>query len=138
MPPLLRPSQTAAWLLAFALSLGAVGCVRQDTRLEQHRKKFASLGETTAATVNGWLTGQLSGTFATAALETTFRLVEQERSSLAASPSLLQDPRGARLSETSERLSRLLAAAIRDVADANADAARQHLAELPLRAAGQP
>jgi hypothetical protein len=115
-----------------ALALSATGCSRQDARLEQHKKKFESLGATTAFTIDVWLAGDASGTYTRTALETTFQLVEQERSALTKARSL-QDPRGAELSERAERLSRLLANLIADVATADGASARQHVRQIPIR-----
>jgi hypothetical protein len=121
-----------------ALACGQVGCRGHDARLDQHRKSLESLGATTAATVDGWLGGQVSGTYARATLERTLQLVDQERSALATSPEMLQDPRGAALSERAERLSRLLAALLLDVASANGPSARQHAGEIPIRPGARP
>jgi hypothetical protein len=127
----------AVFLTCVALAFSATGCSRQDTRLEQHKKTFESLGATTAATIDAWVGGQVSGTFARAALEKTFQLVEQERTALAKAPEALQDPRGAALSQKAERLSRLLADLMLDVAAANGASARQHVSEIPIRSAEQ-
>ena len=122
--------------LAIALELAAVvlciGCSRQDARLEQHKKNFESLGATTKVITEAWLHGDVSGTYTRTALEQTFYLVEQERAALASRPEMLQDGRGAALSQDAERLSRLIASMIGDVGSANGDAARQRLASLPI------
>lgn len=130
-----RFAGVAVFLTCAALALGAAGCGRQDTRLEQHKKKFESLGATTAVTIDVWLGGQVSGTYARAALETTFQLVERERNALAKAPQALQDPRGAALSERAERLSRLLAGLMVDVATGNGTSAREHVSQIPIRPA---
>lgn len=135
---LMRWSTVATSLTCAALALNANGCSRQDARLEQHRKSFESLGATTVAIVDAWLNGQTSGTYTRAALAKTFQLVEQERTALARAPEALRDPRGASLSQSAERLSRLLAAMDADVAAANGASARQHEAEIPFRPADQP
>jgi hypothetical protein len=128
-----RRGTVAVFLTCAGLALSATGCGRQDTRLEQHRKVFESLGATTAVTIDAWLAGNVSGTYARTALEKTFQLVEQERTALAKAPQALQDPRGAALSQGAERLSRLLAGLMLDVAAANAASARQHVSEIPIR-----
>jgi hypothetical protein len=120
------------WILLI-LALTPSACGRQDTQLQQHKEKFESLGETTAAIVEAWLTGDVSGTYLQIALERTFGLVEQERSALAASPALLLDPRGAQLSRSSEELSRLIAVLIHDAAAADAESVRRRLREIPIR-----
>jgi len=83
--------------------------------------------------MDGWLAGKVSGTFARAALEKTFQLAEQERAVLAKVPATLQDPRGAALSQKAERLSRVLASLVADVAAADGVAARQHVSAIPIR-----
>ena len=127
----------AACVILAGLAGGACGCSRHDARLEQHKKTFESLGATTAAITEAWLTGQVSGTYTRAALENTFQLVEKERTALVKAPETLLDPRGAHLSQVAERLSRLLAAILLDVAAANGASARQHVAEIPISPAQQ-
>ena len=117
--------------------LASSACVRQDARLQQHRDKLESLGATTAAIAEAWLRGSVSGTYTCTALEQTYRLVEQERASLASSPGALIDTRGAQLSQAAEALSRLLAAMLQDVRGADAGSARRHLAAIPIVPARQ-
>lgn len=121
----------APWLI-IAAALGVAACGRQDERLLQHREKFESLGSSTAAIAEAWLAGSTSGTYTRTALQQTFLLVEQERQALASSPDTLLDPRGAELSQSAERLSRLLAALIHDVRAADAPSVRQHLTKIPI------
>ena len=122
--------------LAIALELAAVlvciGCGRQDARLEQHRKNLESLGATTKVVAEAWLSGDVSGTYTETALEQTFHLVEQERATLASRPEMLQDSRGAALSQKAEQLSRLIASMMGDVGSADGDAARARLLSLPI------
>jgi hypothetical protein len=112
-----------------------MGCGRQDTRLQQHREKFESLGATTAAIGESWLAGSTSGTFTVTALNQTFLLVEQERAALASSPEALLDPRGAELSQAAESLSRLIAQMQQDVRAADASSVRRRLANVPIKPA---
>jgi len=138
-PAVSRPCWRLSPVLVVVLALTSAACARQDARLEQHKDKFESLGETTAAICEAWLGGDVSGTYTRTALEQTFMLVEQERSALAASPDTLLDPRGAALSQASERLSRLIASLAHQVQGANAAAVRQLLTDIPIRgSAGQP
>jgi len=123
--------------LILILAIVLAGCAREDEEIRQHRQAFASLGSTMAAIDEAWLDGTISGTFTVTALEQTQQLAEQERAALAASPEMLADPRGAQLSQSAERLSRLLAASIRDVRAADADAVRRHLADNPLPPQGR-
>jgi hypothetical protein len=126
----------ASWIIVAVVALGSLGCGRQDERLQQHREKFESLGASTSAIGEAWLAGSTSGTFTSTALEQTFLLVEQERYALASAPEALVDPRGAELSQAAERLSRLIAAMVRDVRAADAESVRQHLAKIPIAPSG--
>src|SRR4051812_15194299 len=94
--------------MMLALTLGSAACASQNAQLEESRKSLESLGETTAAITDAWLSRNVSSTYSAAALETTFQLVETERATLASDPKALQDQRGAELSQTQERLSRLI------------------------------
>ena len=127
-----RVSCTLIVVLAFT----ATACTRQDARLEQHQQKFESLGETTAAICEAWLGGDVSGTYTRTSLEQIFRLVEEERTALAASPEALLDARGAALSQSAEHLSRLIAILIHDVQGADAASVRQRLTQIPIRPSG--
>ena len=124
--------------LAVTALVVCAGCTRQDAALEQHKTNFESLGATTKVIAEAWLSGEVSGTFAGTALDQTFYLVEQERAKLASKPRMLQDARGAALSERAEQLSRLIASLMRDVSAADGQAARQRIAELPILPQKQP
>jgi hypothetical protein len=115
------------------LAIGSTGCTRQDARLRQHQEQFESLGSTAAFIAEAWLAGSTSGTYTTTALSETFRLVEQERTALASSPQTLIDPRGARLSQLAEALSRVLATMVHDVRAADAPSLRRHISEISIR-----
>jgi hypothetical protein len=125
-------------LLVVVLALTGAACTRHDARLYQHKQKFESLGETTAAICEAWLRGDLSATYTRTALHQTFMLAEQERTALAASPEALLDPRGADLSQSGERLARLIEMLIHDVEGADGNSVRERLAHIPIRPAGQP
>jgi hypothetical protein len=124
----MRPAVAVSLLI---VALGT-GCSRQDARLEQHQKNLESLGATTKVVAQAWLSGQVSGTYTRTALDQTFDLVEQERATLASKPAMLQHPRGARLSQDAEQLSRLIAAIIGDVTSADGHSVRQRLMTLPI------
>jgi hypothetical protein len=115
-----------------------IGCSRQDARLEQHKKNLESFGATTKVVAEAWLSGHISGTYTRTALDQTFYLVEKERSTLASKPAMLEDPRGAALSQDAEQLSRLIATIISDVTSADGQSARQHLTTLPIVPQKQP
>jgi hypothetical protein len=100
--------------------------------LARHKEKFESLGATTNAIAQAWLNGDTSGTYTLTALEQTFLLVEQERSALASSTGMLVNPRGAALSQSAERLSRVIARISEDVRSSDGREARRHLADIPI------
>ena len=127
-----QPFRTTARIVLLATVLAGAGCSRMDERLAQRQEKLESLGATTRAIGDAWLAGSVSGTYTRTALRQTLRLVEQERSTLAATPEALRDPRGARLSQAAERLSRLVAAMSGDVGAADAASVRQRLADIPI------
>jgi hypothetical protein len=124
----MRPTVAVA-VVTLALS---AGCGRQDAQLERHKKNFESLGATTKVVSEAWLSGHVSGTYTRTSLEQTFYLVEQERATLASTPAMLQDPRGAALSQDAEHLSRLIASIIGDVTSADGHSVRQRLTTLPI------
>jgi hypothetical protein len=123
-------------VLALVLA-GAAGCKRQDARLQEHHEKLQSLGATTVAIGNAWLAGNTSGTYTSTALEQTFVLLEKERSALASEPEAVLDPGGADLSQTAERLSRLLALMMQDVRSADPASLRQRLTKIPFASPDQ-
>jgi hypothetical protein len=128
----MRSTRLATRRVAIALTALTIGCSGLDRRLQQHHEKLASLESTTVLVARAWLSGDVSGTYTTTALEQTFALVEQERAALASAPQALLDPRGARLSQAAERLSRLIAVMINDVRAADAPAVRRGLAAVPI------
>lgn len=128
----MRERSSVSFCVVAVVVLISSACRGQDQRLKQHKETFESLGATTAAIGEAWLSGSLPGTYTRTALEQTFLLVEQERTALAKSPESVLDPRGAQLSQAAERLSRLLAVLIHDVRTADGASARQHLREIPI------
>jgi hypothetical protein len=106
-------------------------CNGQERRLQQRQEKIESLGATATAVGNAWLDQSVSSTYARTALDQTFLLLEQERSTLASSPENLIDGRGARLSQAAERLARTIALISDDVTRGDATSARQHLSTVP-------
>jgi hypothetical protein len=112
--------------------LGAASCSRHDQQLQDHQDAFGSLSASVHAVVGHWLTGTVSGTYASTALEQLLLMVEQERSALTASPKLLIDRRGAALADSAAQLSREIAVILASVRDADGNTARQHLAVLPF------
>ncbi len=122
--------------IAFALTavaLAATACTSQDAALQQHQEKLESLGSSAAAIAEAWLDGSTSDRYTRTAFEQIYQLVEQERATLATTPDALASSRGAHLSETAGRLSRLLAVMIHDVARGDAPTVRQRITQIPIR-----
>ena len=113
----------------------AISCSRQDRDLEQHQETLASLSSSTAAIVDAWLHGSVSGTFTLSALEQMLALVEQDRASLTASPKLLIDQRGAALADSAAQMSVRIASIMSAVQDADAHRAREQVAAIPFHKA---
>jgi hypothetical protein len=122
--------EVAAPVFLFTAALIASACGRQDQRLRQHDQKLESLAASATAIGRAWLAGSTSGTYTITALEQTYVLVEKERAALASTPDALVDPRGAELSQTAERLSRVLAAIRYEVRGADAASVRQRLHDI--------
>ena len=121
-----------------ALTLAATtACSSLDDQLRQHRQKLESLGATTEAVGEAWLAGSVSPTYTRTALEQTLVLVEDESAALARTPGALAAPGGAGLSQSAERLSRLLADLTCDVRSGNRPSARRHLTEIPIKPRGR-
>lgn len=127
-----RAGRLAAWIVLVIAAVGVAGCTSLDDRLQQHREKLESLESSTAAIGEAWLAGSTSGTYTRTALQQMFLLVEQERRALTSAPEALLDARGAELSQSAERLSRLLAAMMHDVEAADAVSVRQRLTTIPI------
>jgi hypothetical protein len=120
------------------VALAAISaCSRQDQRLQQHREELESLSASAAAIGSAWLSGDTSGTYTLAALEQMYLLTEKERTALASTPAALADPRGAQLSQSAERLARVLAAMRHDVRTSNASSVRRHLSDIAGKASEQ-
>ncbi len=125
-------ASTASWVLFAAVAASAaLGCGEQG-KLEGHKEKLESLGSTMSLVAEAWLAGNVSRAYAVTALKQTQLLVEDERSAFAVDPKALRDPLGAQLSELAERLSRVLAATIYDVATGDAQSVRRRLNEIPI------
>jgi hypothetical protein len=119
--------------VASAIVIAAAACAAcsdQNEKLRAHQEKIQSLSASTGSIADAWLAGSTSGTYAVTALEQTFLLLEKERAALASEPESLVDSRGAELSQSAERLSRMIATMIRDVRRSDSAAVRQHLAHV--------
>jgi hypothetical protein len=122
-------------VVALLAAICAAACSRHDTRLADHADAFASLSATTTAIVDNWLRGSVSGTYALTALDRTYVLVEQERTALTSSASLVIDARGAALADSAADLAHHIADLIAAVSRADAAGARHQLGELPFQKA---
>ena len=127
----------AGSIVLATVALIAAACGREDQRLQQHHEKLESLAASAAAIGNAWLSGSTSGTYTVGALEQTYLLVEKERGALASTPDALLDPRGAALSQSAERLSRVLAAMRHEVRGSDASSVRHHLRDISDLAAAR-
>ncbi len=125
MPRLLTHS-----IVLVLIAMVTTGCTRHDERLRQHREKLESLAASTNALGKAWLSGRTSGTYTRNALAHVFLLVEQERNSMTSRPDALVDPRGAQLSQSAERLERLLATLRHDVSVSDVQSVRRTLSSL--------
>lgn len=131
-------SRILALLVAASTIAIATACASRDAQLQQHREKLASCEASTSAIADAWLAGSVSGTYAVTALQQTLRLVEDERRAFATDPQALLDPRGAQLSQTAERLSRVIAMVMHDIQNADARSVRLHLSDMPEAPSERP
>jgi hypothetical protein len=129
--------RTIANVALLSTALAALSCSDQDAQLQQHKEKFESLTATTTAIGEAWLDQSASSTYARAALERTYLLLEQERAKLVGSPESLLDERGVHLAQDAELLSRTIASMIGDVKRADSHALRQRLSTLPRLTEGR-
>jgi hypothetical protein len=119
-------------IVAIIAAMALAACTSQSDALEQHQEKLESLGASSAAIAEAWLGDTVSSKYTSTALEQIYQLVEQERTALAAKPQALADARGAYLSAAAERLSRLLAVMMQDVAHGDPAALRDHASKIPI------
>jgi hypothetical protein len=96
---------------------------------------MASLSSSTAAIVDAWLRGSVSGTYTSTALEQMLMMVEADRAALTASPKLLIDPRGAMLADSAARFSQRIAAILSAVQRADSATVRAEVAAIPFQRA---
>jgi hypothetical protein len=124
------PQRLTRSLLLSAMAVAFSGCTQHDERLQQHQEKLESLTASAIAIGKARLSGSTSDTYTRAALERIFTFVEDERAALASVPETLLDPRGAKMSQSAERLSRVLAAMQHDVRESDARSLRQRVSDL--------
>lgn len=130
-PPVHRHLARAWPLVLAAAAVFAAGCTSADSRIQLHAEKLASLRSSTQLVLDSWLSGRTRTVYTLTALEQTAALLDDERSELAQAPDALADPRGGRLSQAAERLSRRLAVAIQHVRRGNRDAVRADVNAVP-------
>jgi hypothetical protein len=114
----------------------AVGCSGKASDVQQHGEKIDSLRATAVSVTTAWLAGDVSGTYAMAALERTFDLIADERDALASTPENLTLPAANAALNQSEALTRTVGALWDAVRNADAASARRHLSELASPPAG--
>src|SRR5436190_17475330 len=134
LAPMISMVRPLLVLISALMSVGLSGgsCTLQRSWIQTHQETLDSLSSTTVAIGRAWLAGDVSETFTRIALQRTFVLVEHERRALAATPQALLDSREAHLSDAADRLARILAMMISDVAAADAGAIRRRLTDVPL------
>ena len=123
------PQRLTRTLVLSAMALVFSGCGQQE-RLQQHQEKLESLTASAIAIGKARLSGSTSDTYTRVALEQIYTFVEDERTALASVPETLLDPRGAKMSQSAERLLRVLAAMQHDVRGSDARSLRQRVNDL--------
>jgi hypothetical protein len=119
-----------AWAFCGIAAVTLSACTSHDGEVQKHAQKIASLRATTLSITEAWLQGHVTGTYAEAALEQTFQLVQQERAALASTPAQLAEPHANALARNSEEMSRVIAALAGDVHSRDGVNARRHLDDL--------
>ena len=123
--------------LALAAAITS-GCSPTDVQLEHHAQKVASLRATTLSITEAWLKGDVTGTYAEAALDQAFQLLQKERAAVASTPTDLARPSANALSRDAETMSRVVAALTRDIQSGDGANARRHLHDLRAATPQQP
>jgi hypothetical protein len=129
---LLIPARMSRLLLLTAIgaALSGVGCGGDQQMFADNRAALVSLNETTILIADGWLSGALSATYARTALDASARLLADRRAELATTLQPLATREGQTLSQSEERLSRVLASLADAIRIQDAEAARDHLHSL--------
>jgi hypothetical protein len=103
------------------------GCGGQDRLKTQQQQALTSLKSTVVAVCDGWLSNNISTTFARTALESAATLLEKERAKLQASPDALADPALDAFSKAQQQLAERVAWIRKAVAEGDAPAVRQQM-----------
>jgi hypothetical protein len=119
-----------ALALALLLLVASTACRSEEDQLREHRRQLQSIRSTAIQVGDAWLAGQVSSTYAVAALEATSRLLEQERASLASHPERLARPPVAALLSEIDSTAHALGGLIDDVGVSNPGSVRERLASL--------
>jgi hypothetical protein len=127
-----EPFARAARALVFVLLVASTACTSEQAQIQEHRKQLHSLRATGAQVGNAWLAGDVSSTYARAALETASQLLERQRATLAAEPERLADSSFARVFSDLNAGANALGLLIHDIASNDRNALRQHLALVAL------
>jgi N-formylglutamate amidohydrolase len=120
------------WAVVVLTAAVIPGCTSAQNTINQQEAKLESLGATAQMIGEVWLGGQVSATYAETALQETQTQVELQRAVLAANVEVLQNPRGADLSQRAERLSRVVVQLLHDVEASDGSGLRRHLLGIPI------
>lgn len=119
--------------LLLAAAVGCNGCGSAQRALTAQRVGLTSLNETAAMIGAAWLAGNVTSTYARTAIGATEQQLAKQQAELSADLTLLATPDGASLSQSEERLSRILASLSVAVASGDSSLFRRRLGELDAR-----
>lgn len=114
--------RTAACLLAIVFFLS--DCGGQERLKTQQQQALTSLKSTVVAVCDGWLSNNVSTTFARTALDSAATLLEKERTKLQAAPDALADPALDAFSKAQQQLAERIAWIRKALAEGDATAVR--------------
>src|SRR4051812_40265605 len=120
-----------------AMTLGATGCRTDRDIATEHQRRITSFQATAVMAGEAWLSGTVSQRYTRATLESTARLLDEQRAELSSNMPLLATSEGATLSQAEEQLSRTLAALVDAVNTRDAPAAGRCLEPLRRSAAAR-
>ncbi len=119
--------------LLLVLMAACGGCAGPQRVLAAQRVALTSLNETAAMVGAAWLSGHVTSTYAQTAFEAAEQQLARQQAGLSGDLRLLATPDGATLSQSEERLSRILASLSAAVTSGDSAAFRRRLGELDAR-----